>query len=79
MFRHARPKTFAAKNEIGALFIQALRYVGKDRVAEGDRLILTEGKDGFFVTPYDDTFADAMKACQETRRKYLGALRELAE
>ncbi len=49
------------------------------RVAEGDRLILTEGKDGFFVTPYDETFADAMKAYQETRRKYRNALRELAE
>ena len=49
------------------------------RVQEGDTLVLTEGKDGFFVTPYDETFVDAMKAYQETRRNYRNALRELAE
>lgn len=49
------------------------------RVCEGDRLILTDRKDGFRVTPYDATFVDAMKAYQETRRKYGDALRELAE
>lgn len=32
VFRNARPKTFTAKSEIGALVIQALRYFGKDRV-----------------------------------------------
>ena len=32
VFKNARPKTFAAKSEIGALVIQALRYLGKDRV-----------------------------------------------
>ena len=49
------------------------------RVQEGDTLVLTESKDGFLITPYDETFADAMKAYQETRRKYRNALRELAE
>lgn len=32
VFKNARPKAFAAKTEIGALVIQALRYMGKDRV-----------------------------------------------
>lgn len=35
VFKHARPKTFAAKTEIGALVIQALRYLGKERVDAG--------------------------------------------
>ena len=32
VFRHARPKTFAAKSELGSQVIQALRFLGKDRV-----------------------------------------------
>lgn len=48
-------------------------------VQEGDTLVLTEGKDGFFLTPYDETFSDAMHAYQETRRRYRNALRELAK
>lgn len=31
-FRTARPKAFAARSELGALVIQALRFLGKDRV-----------------------------------------------
>ena len=49
------------------------------RVQEGDNLVLTESKEGFLITPYDETFVDAMKAYQETRRRYRNALRELAE
>lgn len=47
-------------------------------VAEGDTLVLTEGADGYRVTPYDPTFAAAMKAFERTRRRYRNALRELA-
>jgi putative addiction module antidote len=47
-------------------------------VAEGDTLVLTEGPSGLEITPYDPTFADAMKAYERTRRKYRNALRELA-
>lgn len=32
VFKNARPKAFGANSEIGALVIQALRYLGKDRV-----------------------------------------------
>lgn len=49
------------------------------QVKEGDNLVLTRGKDGFRITPYDDTFSDAMEAFQETRRKYRNALRKLSE
>jgi len=32
VFRNARPKAFTAKSELGALVIQALRFLGKDHV-----------------------------------------------
>lgn len=47
-------------------------------VQEGDTLVLTEGKEGYYVTPYDATFADALEAFEETRRKYRNAFRELS-
>lgn len=49
------------------------------RVREGDTIVLTEDKDGFTITPYDETFVDAMKAYEETRRKYRNAFRELSK
>jgi len=49
------------------------------RVSEGDSIVLTEGRDGFYITPYDETFVDAMKAYEGTRRKYRNALRELGK
>lgn len=33
-FKHAGPRAFAAKSEIGALVIQALRYLGEGRIDE---------------------------------------------
>jgi putative addiction module antidote len=48
-------------------------------VREGDSIVLTEGKAGFTLTPYDETFVDALKAYEETRRKYRNALRELGQ
>jgi putative addiction module antidote len=47
-------------------------------VSEGDTLVLTESLTGLEMTPYDPTFADAMKAYERTRRKFRNALRELA-
>jgi hypothetical protein len=42
-FKNARPKAFAARSEHGALVIQALRYLGKDRVdAEVRRAIASK-------------------------------------
>ena len=46
---------------------------------EGDTLTLTVTKDGFVITPYDETFEAAMKAYEEGSRKYRNALRELAK
>lgn len=49
------------------------------RVGEGDNLVLTRSKDGCRITPYDETFADALEAFEETRRTYRNALRRLSE
>ena len=51
--------------------------LAKLRVREGDTIVLTEGKEGLYITAYDETFVDAMKAYEETRRNYRNALREL--
>ena len=51
--------------------------LAKLKVREGDTIVLTEGKEGLYITPYDETFVDAMKAYEETRRNYRNALREL--
>ena len=49
------------------------------RVREGDALMLTESEEGFTLTPYDETFVDALEAFEETRRNYRNALRELGK
>lgn len=49
------------------------------RVREGDQLVLSEDRNGFHITPYDETFVDALKAFEETRRKYRNALRDLSQ
>ena len=49
------------------------------KVAEGDSLFLTETKDGFQLTPYDESFARAMKAFERTRKRYRNAFRELSK
>ena len=53
--------------------------LAKLRVREGDKIVLTEGKEGLYITPYDETFVDALEAFEETRRTYRNALRELGQ
>jgi len=49
------------------------------KVAEGDKLFLVEGPDGFRVTPYNPEFAKQMAVAAKGMRKYRNALRELAK
>ena len=49
------------------------------RVQEGDVIYLTEGPDGFRVTPYDPEFEGTMAAAEDFMRRYRNALRELAK
>ncbi len=48
------------------------------KVAEGDRLILTETPDGMKLTPYDPDFQRQVQAAEKCIGKYRNALRELA-
>ncbi len=48
-------------------------------VREGDQIVLSEDTHGFRLTPYDETFVDALKAFEETRRQYRNAFRELSK
>ena len=49
------------------------------KVAEGDKIVLSEAPDGMKVSNYDPDFERQMKIAQEGMRKYRNALRELAK
>ena len=49
------------------------------KVAEGDKLFLTESSEGVNLTPYDPHFARQMEVAAKGMRKYRNALRELAK
>lgn len=48
-------------------------------LAEGDTLHVVTDADGAHLTPYDPNFDAAMRAFEQTRRKYRNALRALAK
>jgi putative addiction module antidote len=45
----------------------------------GDEVFVVETDDGLLITPYDPTFAEAMKVYRRGAKKYKNALRELAK
>ncbi len=49
------------------------------KVNEGDKLFLTEGPEGYRITPYNPEFARQVEVATEGMRKYRNALRELAK
>ena len=51
----------------------------KLNIGEGENLVLTDDPDGFRLTPYDESFGEAMRAFEEGRKKYRNALRALAK
>jgi putative addiction module antidote len=67
----------AVGNSAGATIPKAMleRY----HLAEGDKVNLVETPDGILITPYDQTFADAIEIYQEGAREYRNAMRRLAE
>jgi len=64
-------------NSLGALLPAPL--VEKLKVAEGDKLYVTETPDGICLTPYDPDFAETMDLAAEGMRQYRNALRELGK
>ena len=49
------------------------------KLEKGDKLCLTETKDGFELSAYDEKFARQMKAAESVMKRYRNALRELAK
>jgi len=49
------------------------------KIGEGDEVIVSETKEGLSISPYDETFEEAMKAFERSRKKYRNAFRELAK
>jgi putative addiction module antidote len=45
----------------------------------GDEVFVVATDDGLLITPYDPTFAEAMKVYRRGAKKYKNALRELAK
>lgn len=48
-------------------------------VREGDAVYLTEGPDGFRLTPYDPAFEQSMRVAEGFMGRYRNALRTLAK
>lgn len=55
---------------------EALKALG---VEEGDSLFLSEGPDGYRLSPYDPEFGRQMEAAGEGLKAYRNALRELSK
>ncbi|HSA82960.1 MAG TPA: AbrB/MazE/SpoVT family DNA-binding domain-containing protein [Geminicoccaceae bacterium] len=54
--------------------------LGRLRLAEGDRLFLTETPDGGYrITPYDPEFALQIELAEEGMARYRNTLRALAK
>lgn len=49
------------------------------KVAEGDRIVLSDAPDGMKVTNFDPDFERQMKIAEKGMRKFRNALRELAK
>ncbi len=49
------------------------------KVQKGDTLYLTETRDGYQITPYDEEFAQQMEVAERVMRENRDVLRELAK
>lgn len=52
--------------------------LAKLRIAQGDRVFLTETPEGFRITPYDPEFSRQMTLARKIMKKRRHLLRELA-
>ncbi|MGH6868240.1 MAG: AbrB/MazE/SpoVT family DNA-binding domain-containing protein [Methylocella sp.] len=53
--------------------------LAKLRIAQGDRVFLTETSEGFRITPYDPEFGRQMTLARKIMKKRRNILRELAK
>lgn len=64
-------------NSIGIVLPKEL--LTKLNVEKGDTLYVSETPDGIQLTPYDQEFADQMKAARQVMKENRDVLRRLAE
>lgn len=67
----------AIGNSAGATIPKAM--LEHYHMAEGDTVHLIEVDDGVLITPFDPTFAEAMRFYEEGAKAYRNAMRELAK
>lgn len=53
--------------------------LAKLKLDKGDSVFLTEGPDGYHITPYDPAFESQMAEARKIMKKRRGVLRELAK
>lgn len=51
----------------------------KLNVCDGDKVYLTETKDGYRLTPYTPSFGEQMDVARDIMKRYRNTLRELAK
>jgi putative addiction module antidote len=64
-------------NSVGVVLPKEL--LTKLKVEKGDTLYVSETPDGIQLTPYDQEFADQMKAARRVMKENRDVLRRLAE
>ena len=64
-------------NSVGVILPKEV--LEKLHVGRGDVIYITEGKDGFRVTAYDEKFAEQMREAEEIMRSDKDVLRTLAK
>lgn len=64
-------------NSVG--FVLPKEAQAKMNVAKGDTVYLTDGPDGYRLTPYEPGFEEQMAAARAIMKKRRNALRELAK
>lgn len=67
----------AIGNSAGATIPKAM--LENYHMGEGDTVHLVEVDDGVLITPFDPTFAEAMRLYDEGAKTYRNAMRELAK
>ncbi len=67
----------AIGNSAGTTIPRAM--LDRYHMKEGDRVFLVETDQGILITPYDPSFAEAMKLYEEGSEAYRNAMRELAK
>jgi len=70
-------KLTAIGNSTGVILPKEVQ--AKMNVIKGDDLYLTETQNGYVLTPFDETFAEQVKAAEGFMKKYRDVLRELAK